>query len=682
MSASPHSVSSPLTRTRSLRRAVAARLDRLGDQLRAPAASPPGPPRPRGRGSARRPAASAPSPAPADASRACRGPNGRDDRPAAWRPEALLHCNRTYRRRAAETQAPIRRRGGHERVARRPRAANASLSLRSTFAPRFAGRPTPRASKGAGPCRISPFSPASRSRSASSPRRPPPMPRNPRPAPSARAWCRSSRRIRRDAAEPRPAARRRRRRGLRLRGDGNLDDPDDPSRRQHLPSRRRPALGGRAPPPRTSPAAPPDALPARPLPCAVAEGLAKSRFSHRSGRGGHGKSEDRADRRRQDRRHARPSRRAEGAGRHRPVRRRRGRAPGQGARPRPVRPGRRLRRQAQGHQRLCRHRRRRRLHRHRRRRPQAGHEPRRPARHQPQGDEGGRRGHQGARPGRLRHLHHQPARRDGLGAARILRPAAPHGRRHGRRARQRAASATSSPRSSASRSRTSPPSCSAAMATRWCRWSSIRPSPASRSPTSSRWAGRRRRGSTRSSSAPAAAAARSSPCSRPARPITPRATSAIEMAEAYLKDKKRLLPCAAHLETASTASTTSMSASRVIGAGGVEQIVEIELNRDEKAIFDKSVEAVRGLLDGLQGDRQPASPDRRGHRAGRERGRRWAVALEMHASQEEIAHAPPASRPCAGASGRRPRPGPGRSREDRQGGDGRRRRHRARHPRP
>ena len=63
-----------------------------------------------------------------------------------------------------------------------------------------------------------------------------------------------------------------------------------------------------------------------------------------------------------------------------------------------------------------------------------------------------------------------------------------------------------------SASRTSPPSCSAATATRWCRSSNIRPSPESRSPTSSRWAGRRRSGSTRSSSAPAAAAARSSRC--------------------------------------------------------------------------------------------------------------------------------------------------------------------------
>jgi hypothetical protein len=67
--------------------------------------------------------------------------------------------------------------------------------------------------------------------------------------------------------------------------------------------------------------------------------------------------------------------------------------------------------------------------------------------------------------------------------ARILRPAAPYGGRHGRRARQRPLPPPSSPRSSASRSRTSPPSCSAAMATRWCRSSNIRPSPASRSPT-------------------------------------------------------------------------------------------------------------------------------------------------------------------------------------------------------
>jgi hypothetical protein len=54
-------------------------------------------------------------------------------------------------------------------------------------------------------------------------------------------------------------------------------------------------------------------------------------------------------------------------------------------------------------------------------------------------------------PERLRHLHHQPARRDGLGAARILGPAAPQGRRHGRRARFRPASGTSCRSNSACR---------------------------------------------------------------------------------------------------------------------------------------------------------------------------------------------------------------------------------------
>ena len=43
----------------------------------------------------------------------------------------------------------------------------------------------------------------------------------------------------------------------------------------------------------------------------------------------------------------------------------------------------------------------------------------------------------------------------------------------------------------------------------------------------------------------------------------------------------------------------------VIGAGGIERVIEITLNRAEKAMFDKSVEAVRGLVDRLQGDRHP-----------------------------------------------------------------------------
>ena len=113
---------------------------------------------------------------------------------------------------------------------------------------------------------------------------------------------------------------------------------------------------------------------------------------------------------------------------------------GQGARPRAVLAGRRLRRAFHRHQFLRRHRRRRGLHRHRWRAAQARHEPRRSARHQPQGDGAGRRRHQEIRAQRVRDLHHQPARRHGLGAAEGLRPAQANGGRHGGRARQRALS--------------------------------------------------------------------------------------------------------------------------------------------------------------------------------------------------------------------------------------------------
>ena len=171
------------------------------------------------------------------------------------------------------------------------------------------------------------------------------------------------------------------------------------------------------------------------------------------------------------------------ARRRRAVRHRRRRPAGQGARPRPVLAGRRLRRQARGHQRLRGDGGRRRLHRHRRRAAQARHEPRRSARHQPQGDGPGRRRLEEIRAQRLRHLHHQSARRHGVGAAEVLRPAAQHGGRHGRRARTRRGCAISSPTSSTSRSRTSAPSCSAATATPWCRWRATPPSPAFRCPT-------------------------------------------------------------------------------------------------------------------------------------------------------------------------------------------------------
>ncbi|WP_461308613.1 malate dehydrogenase [Albidovulum sp.] len=79
------------------------------------------------------------------------------------------------------------------------------------------------------------------------------------------------------------------------------------------------------------------------------------------------------------------------------------------------------------------------------------------------------------------------------------------------------------------------------------------------------------------------------------------AASAIEMAEAYLKDQKRLLPCAAHVDGAYGLKGLYVGVPTIIGAGGVERIVEIRLNPDEKAMFDKSVEAVNGLVAACKG---------------------------------------------------------------------------------
>ena len=73
------------------------------------------------------------------------------------------------------------------------------------------------------------------------------------------------------------------------------------------------------------------------------------------------------------------------------------------------------------------------------------------------------------------------------------------------------------------------------------------------------------------------------------------AASAIAMAEAYLKDKKRVLPCAAYLDGQYGVSDLYVGVPVVIGAGGVERVIEIELNKTEQKAFDGSVEAVVGL---------------------------------------------------------------------------------------
>ena len=74
------------------------------------------------------------------------------------------------------------------------------------------------------------------------------------------------------------------------------------------------------------------------------------------------------------------------------------------------------------------------------------------------------------------------------------------------------------------------------------------------------------------------------------------ASSAIEMAEAYLKDQKRVLPCAAYVDGAYGLDGFYVGVPTVIGKGGVERIVKIDMSKDEQAMFDNSVEAVKGLV--------------------------------------------------------------------------------------
>ena len=80
------------------------------------------------------------------------------------------------------------------------------------------------------------------------------------------------------------------------------------------------------------------------------------------------------------------------------------------------------------------------------------------------------------------------------------------------------------------------------------------------------------------------------------------AASAIAMAESYLKDKKRVLPCAAYLNGEYGVKDLYVGVPVVIGAKGVERIVEIQLNGAERTMFEKSAEAV-DLGRGLQEDR-------------------------------------------------------------------------------
>ena len=74
------------------------------------------------------------------------------------------------------------------------------------------------------------------------------------------------------------------------------------------------------------------------------------------------------------------------------------------------------------------------------------------------------------------------------------------------------------------------------------------------------------------------------------------ASAAIQMAESYLRDKKRLLPCAAYLNGEYGVSGLYVGVPVILGAGGVERIVELSLTSEEQDAFSASIEAVRTLV--------------------------------------------------------------------------------------
>ena len=74
------------------------------------------------------------------------------------------------------------------------------------------------------------------------------------------------------------------------------------------------------------------------------------------------------------------------------------------------------------------------------------------------------------------------------------------------------------------------------------------------------------------------------------------AASGVEMAESYLKDLKKQLPCAVYLNGEYGTKDIYAGVPVIIGSGGVEKIVEIELSAEEKSNFEKSIEAVKDLF--------------------------------------------------------------------------------------
>lgn len=73
-----------------------------------------------------------------------------------------------------------------------------------------------------------------------------------------------------------------------------------------------------------------------------------------------------------------------------------------------------------------------------------------------------------------------------------------------------------------------------------------------------------------------------------------------QMVEAVLRDKKRVIPCAAYLEGEYGLKDMYFGVPVVVGAGGIERIIELPLNDEEKALLQKSADAVRSTIETLK----------------------------------------------------------------------------------
>jgi malate dehydrogenase len=77
------------------------------------------------------------------------------------------------------------------------------------------------------------------------------------------------------------------------------------------------------------------------------------------------------------------------------------------------------------------------------------------------------------------------------------------------------------------------------------------------------------------------------------------AAATAQMVEAIVRDKKRLIPCAAYCDTEYSVGGYYVGVPVILGAGGVEKVVEIELNETERAALQKSIDSVKGLVEGM-----------------------------------------------------------------------------------